>query len=183
MKAVVTSIGEPSTELCIWSLERNGFEVVLYQDSTSLWEKLKRIYFDINEDFVRVDADVIPNRNLAPQIEMYNWWVQFQTYDWFKQDVCWGGVQAIKREALPHLRANVDKFRHFSRPETSLSRIEEFYDPRRFSSTTIVMGLQSFGVQDIERVIRTKTERNQLANYDFELAEKVGDIWYPPLLQ
>lgn len=61
MKAYVTSIGEPTTDLCVWSLERNGFETVLIQDQTTLAEKLKRIYSEADEDFVRIDADVIVN--------------------------------------------------------------------------------------------------------------------------
>ena len=27
MKAFVTSIGEPTTDLCVWALERQGFDV------------------------------------------------------------------------------------------------------------------------------------------------------------
>jgi hypothetical protein len=181
MKAYVTSIGEITTDLCVWSLERNGFEVVLIKDpNTTLAQKLKQIYEMADDDFVRVDADVVPNRNLKPENLIthfeFEWWRQYKCYGWFSQDVIFGGIQFIKKEALPALRSNIDKFMNESRPETCVSRIKEFYDPRRFSSSDIVMGLHGFAAQDVERVMATKEERGQYANYDWELADKLMEI-------
>jgi len=68
MKAFVFSIGERTTGLCVEQLEKMGFEVILYKDNTSLWDKLKRFYteaLETNEDkFLRIDADIIPNQNV-----------------------------------------------------------------------------------------------------------------------
>ena len=57
MKCYVTSIGEPTTDVCVWSLKRNGFDVELLQDNSSLQNKLKRIFEKADDDFLRVDAD------------------------------------------------------------------------------------------------------------------------------
>lgn len=177
MKAYVTSIGEPTTRLCVWSLERNGFEVTLFDSRhTSLAQKLNAIYVNADDDFVRVDADVIPNRNLTSDSlnasPNHKWWIQYQTYDWFKQDLAWGGIQFVKKDALPYLRDNVGRFMEVDRPETQLSRIDEFFKPRRFESIPCVMGIHNFK-QDSERVKATKISRGQIQNYDFELALKI----------
>lgn len=194
MLAVVTSIGEPTTDLCIWSLQRNGFTVKVIRDPySSLWEKLKHIYIGTDEDFLRVDADVIPNRKvtasyLEKQEYVYDlqtvnpahstaWWLQFSAYDWFQQDVMHGGIQFIRKEALPALRAHVDEFERAYRPETYLYRLEEFTNPiRRCVAVNVVAGLHGFAQTDIERVKDTKERRGQMGNYDFELAERLNNL-------
>lgn len=180
MKAVVTSIGEVTTKLCIWSLERNGFEVVLYEDGSSLADKLERIYKDMNEDFIRVDADVVPNRNLTPKLlesgAYHIWWFQFLCYGWFKQDIIHGGVQYVRRLALPALRDNVGRFRSAIRPETELSRVPEFYNPRRFDTWDTVAGIHGFAAKDIERIKHLKQLRGQYETYDWQLAERLMEL-------
>lgn len=185
MKAVVTSVDERTTDLCVWSLERNGFEVVLYQSKSSLWEKLKAIYSQLEEDFIRVDADVIVNRNckeanikqiLKTDYLQKAWWVQFQCWGWYTQDLIYGGVQLIKKEALPDLRQSVDKYEHTNRPETALSRIEAFYNPRKFESYNQAMGIHGYGIKNLKPIIKQKANRGQSANYDFELAEELNKL-------
>lgn len=180
MKAIVTSIGEKTTELCVWALKRQGFEVVLMDDpTTTLWQKLEQIYNDMDEDFVRVDADTIVNRNLTPKyIDTFSrkvWWVQGMMYDWYKQDVGYGGVQVYRKEALPVLRKRIQDFKRFNRPETELSRVDEFYNPRRFDSMDKVVGLNNY-LNDLGRVRRVKRSRGQDENYDWELAQRINDL-------
>lgn len=179
MIAFVTSIGEPTTDLCQWSLKRNGFEVRCTITKSSLAEKLRVIYDVAEEDFVRVDADVIPNKNLTPDFlkmisQDHIWWYQFLTFDWFKQDVAHGGVQFIKAETIPHLRKHIQEAMDKERPETYMSRLKVFHNPRRFESHPVVMGLQNYN-NDMERVRATKIRREQQSLYDFELAEKIND--------
>ncbi len=182
MLAIVTSIGEPTTELCCWSLKRNGFTVKVIEDpQTTLFDKLKEVYETLDEDFVRVDADVIANKNLTPErVEAarldHQWWVQFLTYDWFKQDTAHGGVQYIKSEALPALRSNIERFREAERPESQMYRLREFMNPRRCDWHPCIMGLNGYGQTDIKRIIETKHRRNQMQNYDFELVEKLRQL-------
>jgi hypothetical protein len=127
MKAFVTSIGEPTTDLCVWSLERNGFEVVLLNNGSLLADKLKSIYEQATDDFVRIDADVVVNSTFTP--------------------------------------------------ETALSRLEEFYNPRRFESPTAVAGLHGFALGDhLDRVYRQKEKREYFNTYDFELLTKLEGL-------
>lgn len=180
MIAYITTIGEPTTNLCKWSLERNGFEVVVCEGSSTLAAKLRFIYSDAKDDFIRVDADVIPNRNLNPtMIEEYDdpeiWWYQFMTFDWFQQTTGYGGVQYIKKEALPYLKENISKFLDEDRPETAVSRLPELHNPRRFKSEDIIMGLHNYK-NDIKRVATVKANRGQSNNYDFELARRIEEL-------
>lgn len=176
LKAYITSIGEPTTELCKWSLVRQGVDVVLLQDSdTTLAEKLEFIYNDADDDFLRIDADVIPNRNILKiaDYEREAWWVQGQCFGWYAQDLVYGGVQLIRRQALPALKANIGKHLNDERPETAMSRLPEFYDPRRFVSVDIVCGLHGWNQTDIERVKEIKERRGQYNNYDWRLVERM----------
>jgi len=180
MKAYITSVGEPTTDLCMFSVERNGFEAVLIQDAnTTLAQKLKQIYDQADDDFIRVDADVILNKHLTSKTVDYHktddWWVQFKTWDWFQQDVCNGGVQFIRKEALPDLRANVDTFAESERPESQLFRLDEFHSPRRCSTSKWIVGIHGYG-NNLEQVRVVKTRRGQLDNYDFELVERLNAL-------
>jgi hypothetical protein len=180
MKAVVTSIGEITRDMCIWSLERNGFDVVVYDDPSTLADKLKRIYHDLDENFIRVDADVVVNRNITPkmmeQLTYHAWWIQFQSFSWFTMDRIWGGVQYIKQPALKALRENIDAHMRDIRPETSMTRLPEFYDPRRFESHAVIAGIHGFAAQDMDRIKDLKRARNQYDTYDWELAEKMMEL-------
>lgn len=185
MKAYVTSIGEPTTELCVWALERNGFEVYLLNRDDSLARKLATIYKLAEEDFLRVDADIIVNRNMTPdnlrKIERIDylqnaWWIQFVTFDWFKQDIT-HSMSYIKKEALPSLRANIGSFKDDIRPETQVSRIEELHNPRRMETyDNQIMGVHGYGIKDIKPVIKLKANRGQSHLYDFELARKLNEL-------
>lgn len=181
MKAYVTSIGESTRDLCIWSLERNGFEVVLIESGSLLVDKLKIIYEQADDDFVRVDADTVVNKTFTPdfvrnEIVEPQWWNQYMTFGWHKQNLIYGGAQFYKKEALPALRKAVDNFHDTDRPETMLSRIPEFYNPRRFESVQACIGLHGFAANDTERVIAQKRKRNHFATFDFELAAKLESL-------
>lgn len=176
-QAFVTSIGEPTTETCVWALERQGFKVTLIQDKTSLAEKLKRIYDTAEEDFIRVDADVIVNRNVKnlkfpPEV----WWVQGQTFGWYCQDRIYGGVQMISKKALPYLRSRIHEAMQQERPETYMFRLPEFHSPRRCVSQEILCGIHGYGIEDMKSVAKVKVRRGQIDQYDFELAERLNEL-------
>ena len=64
MNAYLCTIGEPTTNLCKSQLERFGFEVVLL-DKVEPWiDKYKRVIAMADEDCIRIDADIIPNKNI-----------------------------------------------------------------------------------------------------------------------
>lgn len=175
MIAYVTSIGEPTTELCIWSLERQGFDVRLVKSNDRLSDKLQFIYNDTDDDFLRVDADVIVTRKVKLlEVPDNAWWVQAQCFGWYSQDVIYGGVQLIKKECLPALRKNIGRQLQAERPETAMSRLEEFYKPRRFVSADIVCGIHGYK-NDVDRARETKDRRGQ-TDFDFELAERLNEL-------
>lgn len=180
MKVYVTSIGEPTTELCIWSLERHGHKVTLLQSDSSLADKLEEIYQTVNDDFLRVDADVIVNKNIN-RIRAWEfstvWWWCLQTFDWYKQDVTSGGIQYISRKALPFLRNNISFHKAAERPESEMYRLKEFHGPRRcYVYDKAIMGLHGWCQDDLDRVRRVKAKRGQLDNYDFELVERMNNL-------
>lgn len=179
MRAFITSIGEPTTDLCKWSLERNGFDVHLVVGNTSLASKLETIYALADDDFFRIDADVIPNRALRPDLaknlDPAIWWLQYMTFDWYKQDVTYGGVQFIRKEALPALREHVHEALELERPESYMFRLKEFHNPRRCISNMMIMGLHGYK-NDPVRTKATKERRLQADNYDFELAERINAL-------
>lgn len=185
MKAFVTSIGEPTTDLCCWALRRNGFDVMLIQDrNTSLWEKLKTIYEMAETDFVRVDADIIVNRNFTKEMLSFLtlrnedvWWWQFLTFDMLKLDTN-HSMAYTKREAIPALRKHITDpmIMNSNRPETEMSRIKPFYEPRRFDTyPDELMGVHGLKA-DLNRVKRLKHVRNQQDLYDFEMAERIAKL-------
>lgn len=183
MKAIVTSIGERTTDLCVWALERNGFEVQLvYNEITTLAQKLEYIYTQVDKDFLRVDADIVVNKNCIPENIKYVsesdtsvWWWQFQCFDWFQQDVMNGGVQFIRKPALQTLRNKITEHLEDERPETSMYRLDSFMNPRRCVTNEEVMGIHGFMQNDVDRVKETKERRDQW-HYDFELAQKLEEL-------
>lgn len=172
MKVYITSIGESTTPLCYWSLERLGFEPYLIRHkNTSLWEKLKEIFEMENKDFLRVDADVVCNRNTLKLIEQENaFWFQGLTFDWFKQDITHGGVQFIRKEAIPIIRKHIEEAKAEERPETYLSRLEEFHNPRTFQTFEEICGVQGYKQKNKKRIEETKIRRDVYEDYDWELA-------------
>lgn len=180
MIAFVTTIGEPTTGLCVWSLKRNGFEVHTISGDDSLASKLKRIYeeaYSLDQDFIRVDADVIPNRKLTPEIKVDPdvWWGQFQCFDWYSQDIMNGGIQFIRSQCLPILLSHTSEFMNEERPETYMYRLEEFGNPRRCVTIPGIMGIHGYR-NDIERARANKIRRGQTKDYDFALAERLNEL-------
>lgn len=176
MKAYVTSIGEPTTRLCCDQLKRYGFEVEVLKDSRTLWGKLKEIYSRAEGDFLRVDADFVPNENIKdfwtgfiPEV----WWVQPSTFDWYRQMIGHGGAQFIRKDAIPALRMCIDAFQYAERPETEVSRVEAFHKPRRMATSDVVVGLHGYKQGDLSRIKAQKHRRGQSDNYDWTLVEEL----------
>lgn len=177
MKAFITSIGEPTTDLCIWSLNRLGFEVELILNPRSLWSKLNTIFNNTDEDFLRVDADMVVNKNVLELIKQDKLlWYQALNYDWYKQDTGHGGIQFIRKEAIPLVRLHLAAAERLDRPESYLSRIKELHNPRTFGTFEKICGIHGFHQKDYKRVMWVKSNRRQTANYDFELAQKLDEL-------
>jgi len=179
VKAYVTSVGELTTDLCIWALERNGFHVeLIYNETSSLAEKLQVIYERATDTFLRVDADVIVNRNCTPNLKGVNWWTQYMTFDWYKQDRTHGGVQLIGKECISILREKIKDYlrEDIDRVESQLYRCEELDYPRRCSSVPIIMGITNYKRLDVDYIKQVKERRGQLNDYDWELTERLNQL-------
>lgn len=177
MKAYITSIGEPTTDLCSWSLKRHELDVEIISGDSTLGEKLEYIYNHADDDFLRVDADVIVSQPPVIQHQDENWWFQWMTFDMYKFGATFGGIQYIRKEALPALRANIGSYLFDDRPETRMWNLPEFNDPRRCISVNLIAGIHGFGQKDIDRVEETKQGRKYYGDYDFELARKMSEMY------
>lgn len=184
MKAYVTTIGEKTTDLCCWQLERLGFEVIKLDVIESWWEKYQRFINTANEDCIRIDADVIPNQELADfakRVEqgiLSKHWLmaQFNTYDFYKNKVGITSPVFYRQEALAIIRRNLIKLDP-GRPEASAWRLDEI-NPNRNLTSPLVVGFHGF-FQDkpaIERAKVNKISRRQNSDYDWTFVERVNDL-------
>lgn len=119
---------------------------------------------------------MIVNRNVKELIQQKDlWWYQSLCFGWFSQDIIHGGVQFVRKEALPIIRKHIDEATRLERPESYLYRLPEFHNPRMCGTFEKVCGLHGYKQNDIQRVRNIKARRGQLANYDFTLAKKIED--------
>lgn len=181
MKAFVFSIGEPTTDLCVWSLKRQGMEVVLMHDEkTTLWQKLKDLYQTKEEELLRVDADIIVNNNLNAYLKWSKgspyWWTKPKGWGWYSQNLIPISVTHMKRPALDVCREKIDLGEHELRPETRMWRLPEFHNPRVCEHSDIPVGIHGYGQDEgnIRRVHAMKDLRHQ--EYDWELFEAIDKL-------
>lgn len=175
MKAYVFSIGERTTELCCELMREYGFEVILYQDQTSLWEKLKRFYTDAlatnDQDFVRIDADIIPNRNVVRLASQSTGWTCASGYDWYKQDRGAISVHVMSRAVIEECLKHIEEAMNKVRPETHLWR-HPLINPDTRVEESFSCGIHGYGQGDQrERIKSLKASRNQ--DYDWPLVERI----------
>jgi len=178
MKVWVFSIGESTTELCCELMERYGFEVVLLQDATTLWSKLKRFYTEAlaseGDMFMRIDADIIPNSNVKVvngHNSRYPFWQCSAGFDWYKQDRGPISIHYMNRAAIGLCLKDIDKAEHESRPETFVWRLTKL-NPYTHIDWTLNRGLHGYGqIDQRERIKNLKDERHQA--YDWELVEAI----------
>lgn len=183
MKAFVTSIGEKTTGVCVRQLIRYGFEVHLLDKKEPWIEKYKRFLVEAQktgEDVLRIDADNIPNRNIAQVPEINKmiqnaYIIQFQLFGFYKYDVITGGPLIYKRSGLSEMVKHLDKITEL-RPETSLSRLPQI-NPH-LVTCPIIMGTHGFfqDKETMQRAYNNKMKRNQLHDCDFQLADELMNL-------
>ena len=174
----IFSTGEATTDLCKWALERYGWEPILWQDKTLLWEKLKRFYNEPGEVLYRVDADIIPTKNSIKMTELSfrkTWFWQSAGWSLYNHDLGPISLTAMHRKAIDIAKKHIDKAQNELRPETYIWRLPEFYNPRVCRITDIVAGIHGYGQndRDYERIRVMKALRNQEENYDWKLVDKM----------
>lgn len=175
MKAFVFSIGEKTTELCCELLKEYGFEVIVYKDQTSLWEKLKRFYLESLETdeewFMRVDADIIPNRNTIELAKSASGWTCASGFDWYSQNRQAISIHVMHREIIEKCLRYIDEAENQVRPETYLWRKDEINGYTSIEDR-FNCGLHGFGQKDQrDRIKNLKHIRNQ--SYDWDLLDRI----------
>lgn len=176
MKAYVTSIGERTTKLCCEQLTMFGFEVVLLDKQESWHKKYKRFLREANEDCIRIDADIIPNKRIEAvhtYVDSDYLMVQFKTYGFYRNDISITSPVFYKKDCFKILNGmDLDE----NRPETSAWRNK--YINMRTHTSDVIVGLHGFfqDKETMERAYKNKVERKQLDMYDFELARKVAKL-------
>lgn len=184
MKAYIFSIGERTTDLCCELMEKYGFETVLLQDSSSLSSKLKEFYQQAlktdDERWVRIDADIIPNKNVSRLVRISEGfgdapsWVCASGFDWYKQDRGAISIHVMNREVVKRALRYIPTARDKDRPETHIWRQPDI-NPFTLVVESFNCGLHGYGqVNQRERIKRLKHVRGQ--EYDWELVEKVESL-------
>lgn len=190
IKAYLFSKGETTTDLAEWSLKRLGFDVLVYRDERStLYKKYQLFIQDAlntsDEVFIRADADVIVHKNFLKLLDFFKdktienlWWVNGKAFCFHRFELVDTAPMIISRKALEAAQNHMHKFEHSSRPETELTRIPDFFFPRRFLATDIFTGIHGLKQSpvDIDRVLAQKRERNQLKDWDWDLLNKLKEL-------
>ncbi len=172
MKAYLTSIGEKTTGICKWQLERLGFEVIMLDGKESWFDKYKKFIMVAGEDCIRIDADIIPNINLKKVPMSGELMEEYFCYDLYRNNVGVCCPVFYRKRAIEIIRANIDKLDK-NRPETSAWRLPEIVKSTFVGQ--VVMGLHGF-FQDKEAVkwhYQHKIMRKQSQEYDFDLINKL----------
>lgn len=175
IKAYVFSIGEKTTDLCCELMREYGFEVILFEDQTSLWEKLERFYTEAlgsgDYKFVRIDADIIPNRNVLKLIGEFGAWDCAVGYDWYKQDRGSISIHVMRREVIETCLKHIEEAKDEIRPETYLWRLPEINSLTR-TIDKYSCGLHGYGQKDHrQRIKDLKYNRGQ--KYDWSLLDRI----------
>lgn len=179
VKAYVFSIGEKTTDLCCELMEKYGFEVVLYQDETSLWEKLKRFYTEAlatdDKTFIRIDADIIPNSNVQELVANHHKetvaWTCAVGWDWYKQDRGAISIHVMDQEIVAGCCLYIELAEDQPRPETYLWRLPTVNPYTRIDESKS-FGIHGYGqVDQRDRIKTLKHVRGQ--EYDWELLDRI----------
>lgn len=176
MKCFVFSIGEKTTNLCCELMKEYGFEVILYQDQTNLWEKLKRFYTEAlqtkSDAFVRIDADIIPNRNVLKL--QSKGWTCASGYDWYKQDRGAISIHMMTRPIIESCLSHIEEAKEQVRPETYLWRLPEVNKWTHIEDS-FNSGIHGYGQKEHrQRIKDLKYNRDQ--KYDWELLDRIENL-------
>ena len=177
MKAYIFSIGEPTTGLCFDLMEKYGFDVQLvYNETSSLWDKLKYFYTKALETpdnaFMRVDADIIPNKNVNRLVDDFiHGWSCASGYDWYKQDRGAISIHVMDRATIKKCLDNIGGAKNKVRPETYLWRLPEVNRLTDIEDE-YSCGIHGYGQKSHrQRIKDLKHLRHQ--DYDWDLVERI----------
>lgn len=175
MKAVVFSVGEPTTPLCIEALKTQGLNVVLYQDGSRFTEKYKRMLQEVNDGvFLRVDADIIVNHRVKEYLSQAKDWSCPYGWVWWQQDLQPISVMHYTREVIEIIKAHVydDVFLHTARPEQYMWSLPELQN--KIHKIEVPVGIKGYGIRNLKPVKERKANRGQI--YDWNWIGKINSL-------
>lgn len=185
MKAYLCTVGEKTTAICKEQLERYGFTVVVLDEKEPWHDKYLRfltLALSNGEDCLRIDGDIIPNKNISiahewrDNISSNALMIQFSYYDFYRNDVHPGNPILYTPESIDIILRNWGEIKT-DRPETHASRLKEI-NHRMVTWEDDLVGLHGF-FQDFEtmrRAQKNKVARGQIDEYDFQLAYKLANL-------
>lgn len=179
MKAFIFSIGEKTTDLCCELMKEYGFEVqIIYDETSSLWDKLKYFYANALESddyyFMRIDADIIPNRNVV-RLDGDKGWQCASGFDFYSQDRKAISIHVMERPIIEKCLEHIDEAKDEVRPETYLWRLPEI-NPFTSIQSDFNSGIHGIGQKDQrERIKELKHVRNQ--QYDWDLIDRIEALY------
>lgn len=169
MKAYLCSISESTEQVCKYQLEKYGFEIVLLNEKEDWLTKYKRFLNMADEDCIRIDADIIPNKHILKLANCDKFIAKAHLYDIYRNETWPLAPIYYSKEALKELK-NI-QITDEIRPETFAWRS---FPVEKTSVFETVVGLHGFfqDRKDIDRVINNK---NGLDNLELDL---VGKLYY-----
>jgi hypothetical protein len=176
MKAVITSIGEPTTDLCAKLMHKFGFDVEIMDEDIPWPQKFRKFIETHNEDCVRLDADCLP---LPPVVRLLDWptraWiVQTEQVDLYSWNLKPGGPLLYRKCALDFIRQNIEEI-DWRRPEATAWRLAEVNG--RTETVRVLSCLHGFFQmpEDNKRSLAHRIDRRQL--YESEIVEEITNLW------
>lgn len=167
MKAYLTSIGETTEQVCKSQLEKFGFEVILLNKKEPWIDKYKKFLEIANEDCIRIDADIIPNKHLLKLANCKQFIAKAHLYDIYRNEI-WP-LAPIYYSKLALMELKDTKIADEKRPETSMWRS---FPVKLTTVLSDVVGFHGFfqSQKDIDRVVHNK---NGLDNLELDLVRKL----------
>lgn len=175
IKAIVFSLGEPTTKICIEALEKHNLDVVLYQDGSRFTEKYKRMIEEIKDDvFLRVDSDIIVNHRLPEYLEEAKDWSCPMGWVWWQQDLAPISVMHYTREVIELIRPHIydETFKRTPRPEQYMWSLPELKD--KTHKIEVPIGIKGYGIRNLKPVKERKNNRGQW--YDWNWITKMNNL-------
>ncbi len=182
MKAYVTSVGEKTEALCVDQLNKMGFQTCILGGKEP-WHRKYIKFLELarkfDEDCVRVDADVLVNKQFTPEsvkADLEVWkdalMLQYTIFDFYRNSPHIGQPVVYRAGAIQEIIKDVGKI-DLHRPETSAWRLPHI-NPRTGTIDRVV-GMHGFFQTpvDVARAKEHKIERKQMDKCDFDLVNKV----------
>ena len=175
MLAVITSIGEPTTELCASLMRKFGFDVEIMDEKISWPHKFRKFIETHDQDCVRIDADCLPLPPVARLLEWPSraWIVQTEQVDAYSWGLKPGGPLLYRKCSLEFIREHIEDI-DWRRPEATAWRLADVNG--RTETVRLLTALHGFfqRPEDNERALKNRQDRGQI--YEREIVNEITSL-------